>query len=391
VYEVPFVDKALFKASPAGKLVPTVAGQWAFVPAPLPPKIDMAALAEPLAEAAEALGELNGVSQQLPNPYLLISPLQRREAVSSSNIEGTYSSISDVLMLEAGAPASAASTDAKEVSNYRNALVSAFRDLEQLPLCLRVIRNVHAILLDGVSQARGANIVPGEFKRDQNWIGGSNRDIARARFVPPPPKETLECLDALEKYVQRDERGKPHGLIEAALIHYQFETIHPFPDGNGRVGRILISLFLHERGMQRPPLLYMSEFFEEHKDEYIDKMFAVSRAGEWTPWIAFFLSGVCHCSKRTIAIIKDLMALKAKYESQFKVTRRSALLLKAIDMAFEFPIFSIPEVARRLETTYRGAKQNVDKLVEAKIVKELEVRRQPKLYAATEVLDVLNR
>lgn len=384
------MEKAAFSNSPAGSLVPTINSQWAFVPAPLPPSLDMAALAMPLAEAAEAIGELNGVGQQLPNPYLLISPLQRREAVSSSNIEGTYSSISEVLMLEAGA-SSDVTSDTREVLNYSRALSGALRELNDLPLCLRLIRNAHARLLSNiVSKTRGAHIVPGEFKKDQNWIGGSNRSIERARYVPPPPLETAACLDQLEKYIQRDDKSAPHPLIDAALVHYQFEAIHPFPDGNGRVGRMLISLLLHERGAQKLPLLYMSEFFEDNKDEYIDLMFEVSRSGAWTPWIRFFLSGVCKCSKQTVTLIHNLMALKAKYEAQIKASGKSARQLALIDMIFEFPIFSIPETARRTGTTYRGASKIVQKLVEAEIVKEVRGAQSPKLFVASDIIATLN-
>lgn len=384
------MNQSEFAKSPSGHLTPTIHGQMAFVPASLPPQLDIAALANSLADAAGALGELNGVSGQLLNPYLLIRPLQRREAVSSSNIEGTYSSISEVMMLEVGGKPISPHSDALEVLNYVQALEQALEELKDLPLCLRVIKNAHLRLLKGVSKHRGANIIPGEFKRDQNWIGGSHRDIEKARFVPPPPLEALECLSQLERYIQRDDQTSPHILIDAALIHYQFETIHPFPDGNGRVGRMLTTLFLHERKAQKLPLLYMSQFFEDRKDEYIDRMFEVSRSGAWTEWVQFFLEGIAVSARDTIVLIERLIDLKKKYEEQAKVAGRSALLLRIIDIMFELPVFSVPELAARLGTTYRGALNNIEKLVEGGMVREWSVPGSPKLFVADEVLKALD-
>lgn len=383
------MNRSDFEASPSGRLAPTIKGQMAFVPSPLPPLLDLAELAHPLAEAASALGELNGVSGQLPNPYLLIRPLQRREAVSSSNIEGTYSSISEVMMLEVSGRPAPPHSDALEVLNYVQALEQALHELKELPLCLRVIRNAHRRLLTGVSKHRGANIVPGEFKRDQNWIGGSHRDIERARFVPPPPAEALECLSQLENYIQREDHRSPHVLIDAALIHYQFETIHPFPDGNGRVGRMLTTLFLHERRAQKLPLLYMSQFLEDRKDEYIDRMFEVSRTGAWTEWVTFFLEGVAVSARDTISLIERLVELKKQYEETAKVAGRSALLLRIIDIIFEAPVMSVPELARRLGTTYRGALNNIEKLLQSGIIREYP-GATPKLFVADEVLRALD-
>ncbi len=225
------MKKEDFANSPSGRLVPTEQGQWAFVPHDLPPaEIDLTKLAEPLADASRAVGELNGIGRTLPDPYLLIRPLQIREALTSSSMEGTYTTIDDLLLLEAGATESKRAAETREVANYRRALSEAIRSLEEIPLSLRTLCNAHKTLLGGAARNRGANVEAGEFKKYQNFIGGRG-GIENARFIPPPRDEALTALDRLEKYIQRDNRLGIPDLIDSALIHYQFETIHPFPDG----------------------------------------------------------------------------------------------------------------------------------------------------------------
>ena len=228
-----FVNQADFAASPVGVIIPAVPGGYAFVPSVLPRQIDVGNLASLLSEASMALGELKGIGRFMPNPYLLIRPLQKKEAVASSNIEGTFTNLSDLFLLEAGADEKGRPPDTREVMNYVRALEHAVARLTELPVCLRLMREIHEILLRGVRTQRGANITPGEFKTTQNWIGGPT--IQSARFVPPPPLETVECLRELERFIHDDEALRLPPLIYSAMIHYQFETIHPFPDGNGRV------------------------------------------------------------------------------------------------------------------------------------------------------------
>lgn len=385
------MDAQAFRESPAGRLVPTIREQLAFAPHPLPPKVDAATLA-PLASIAEAsmlLGELNGIGRSLPNPYLLVRPLQRREAVASSNIEGTYTSLSDLLLFEAGAEYASRPPDTREVYNYVAALEHAMRRLSELPVCLRLIREVHERLLRGLPKHRGSGIVPGEFKREQNWIGG--RTIERSRFLPPPPQETAAAMDALEKYIQRENTKDLPPLIDLALIHYQFEAIHPFADGNGRVGRLLIPLILHERGVLPQPFLYMSPYFEDHRDEYIDRMFEVSRSGDWAAWVTFFLNGVSVSCRETILIVQRLQDLNVRYRTKAQQARSSALLTRLVDFLFEEPYFSIPRAQEILGITYKPTRNIVEKLIAEGVLAEVSLPTRPRYVMAPEVLDIINQ
>ncbi len=356
------MDKAAFEHSPSGRLVPTIEGAWAFVPNPLPPPgLDVGSLVGPLAEASQALGELNGIGRTLPNPYLLIRPLQRREAVSSSSMEGTHTTLSDLLLLEAGASADTA-PDTQEVLNHVQALEYGVSKLPELPLSHRLLCEMHERLLSGVARHRGAAVQAGAIKRDQNWIGGSGR-ITDARFVPPPPNETIQVLKDLENYLNRADRKNYPAIIDAALSHYQFEAMHPFADGNGRIGRMLITLMLTDRGALSQPLLYMSPYLEGQKDRYIDLMFEVSRKGEWTPWIRFFMDAVVASASEAIKIVKRLQDLQKSYREKFQTAKRSALLLRMIDLAFERPALSVSSIAQDLGVTYQGALNNVNILI----------------------------
>lgn len=249
-----------FVRSPSGSLVPTERGQWAFVPNPLPPQLDLGPLAETIADAAQALGELNGIGRTLTNPLLLITPLQTREALASSSMEGTYTTIDALMIVEAGGPETDPTLDTREVANYRRALANAVASLSDLPLSIRTLCDAHRTLLQNIARHRGATVRAGDLKILQNFIGA--RTIEDARFVPPPPREATECLSAMERYIHREDRLGIPVLVDAALIHYQFETIHPFADGNGRVGRMLIPLFLMSRGVMHQPLLYLSPVLE---------------------------------------------------------------------------------------------------------------------------------
>jgi Fic family protein len=382
---------AEFQDSPSGHLVPTIGGQMAFVPNSLPPSIPpdrWSEIAEPLASASLAIGELRGIGRTLTNPYLLIAPLQRKEAISSSSIEGTYTSLSELFLFEAGARDENRAPDTREVYNYVRALQTGIAQLKSLPLCLRIIREVHEILLKGVNINRGGNAIAGEFKSSQNWIGAYK--IEEARYVPPPPREALGCLDALEKHIQREDKSDANPLVDAALFHYQFEAIHPFPDGNGRVGRILIPLFLMERGMMSQPLLYMSPYFESNKDEYIDRLLEVSRSGDWIPWIIFFLNGIKDSSDRTVSLIQKLQDLSVAYRSRLQKAGRSALLLKIVDLAFERPYFSISALSTALNVTYQATAPHVDTLMKEKIIQQVPNYSHPKMFVAHEIVKLIS-
>lgn len=382
--------KADFEASPSGRLVATEGNHWAFVPNDLPPvNIDYACIAEPLANAAQMLGELNGTGRTLTNPLLLIRPFQTREALASSSMEGTYSTFDDLALIEAGAPEADNSQDTREVINYRRALTEALASLDKLPLSIRTLCDAHRVLLDGMRRHRGFTARPGELKIHQNFIGG--REIKTARFVPPPPLEASNALGQLEKFIHRHERaGIPH-LVESALIHYQFETIHPFADGNGRVGRMLITLHLAMRGALRQPLLYLSPVLENRKDEYIDRMFDVSRRGDWIGWITFFLDVVIQSCAQTIEVADALLALHREFRQRASGAGRSSNLLTLVDHLFQLPVVTIPQVAELLDVTYRSAQLNVEALVKEGILKSLDRTSNPKYYMATEIAATINK
>ena len=354
-----------------GRLVPTIGERKALVPAPLPPReLNVAAFLPELTRATQLVGELKGIGRSVPNPLLLIRPLQRREAVSSSSMEGTYTTLSDLLLFEAGASEAATRGDNLEVLNYVRALEGAIESLPGLPISTRSIRDAHRVLLSGVTRHRGANVDAGELKGDQNWIGGGGR-IETARFIPAPPAETPDALHALTEYIHREDRDMASPLIDAALAHYQFEAIHPFGDGNGRVGRMLITLMLIDNGTMPEPLLYMSPYLERHKDRYIDLMYAVSRDGAWEPWVAFFLEAVAASASETIATVERLQDLQRAYRARFQTARRSALMLSIMDLAFERPVRSISDFAEALGVSYGGAANNLAELVAQGVAEEV--------------------
>jgi len=382
------MDPTEFSSSPSGSLTPTVFGQMAFVPHPLPPKLDLNLCANEIASATMALGELKGVSYKINNPLHVINPLQRREAIASSSIEGTYTTASELLLLESGFASGVADPDTREVQNYMRALQDGFELLSKIPVSSRLIRKLHAILLHGVKRSRGMYIVPGEFKRDQNFIG-SRRNINEARFVPPPPNLTEDLMSDLEHFINSDEAQEMSPIVLNALIHYQFETIHPFPDGNGRVGRLLLPILLAAHDVMPLPLLYISPFIEKHKDEYNDLMLDVSRNGKWESWISFFACAVEATAYETIQKIDQIAALKTNYLERVQHARASGLLPKLLDLVFDTPIISIPHAKGYLNITYRAAKQNVDKLVKMEMLTSIPNSDRPKLFICPELFRII--
>jgi Fic family protein len=242
--------------------------------------------------------------------------------------------------------------------------------------------------LRDVGRRRGVSVRPGEFKQFQNFIGGSGR-IEEARFIPPPPRESLDCLAQLEHYIHDEENGWD-ALINSALIHYQFETIHPFADGNGRVGRLLIILHLFMKKKLIQPLLYLSPVFEERKDEYIDRMYAVSSKGDWEGWISFYLTAVRDAAHQSIRLADQIFNLQKDYRSRLQKTRLSAKLLSVVDHLFERPVISIPFIQSNLNVTYAAAKKNVDHLIAADILTEIKDQTNPRLFAAREIIDLIS-
>lgn len=354
----------------SGHLVTTIQGQQAFVPAPLPPHYDLAKIAISLGEALQALGELKGACRRLQNPYMLVRPLQRNEALTSSAMEGTFTTDSHLLLAEAGLETDS-DESTQEVVNYLRALNTSLQNLDKLPLSHRIIKQAHEILLSGLGAGRGANKRPGEYKKDQNWIGG--RTLEAARYVPPPPAETQTCMDDLERYLNREYAASRSmtALIDLALVHYQIEAIHPFADGNGRVGRMLISLMAVHNGMLDMPILYISPVMEKHKDEYIDRMYNVSTTGDWEGWISFFCDRVCESCRDTVLAIDRIITLQQNYRDKAAAASRSVNPLILIDHLFERPIVSISDAAEKLNVTYAAAKSTIDKLIEIGVLVEM--------------------
>lgn len=370
-----------FGKNAQGKLVPTVYGARAFVPDPLPPTLQLEKFAMSLAEVSDAIGELRGACRKLVNPYVLIQPLQRLEAQTTSAMEGTYTTADALARTEAGL-AKDPSDDDREAYNFIRALTWARAQMKDLPISGRLLKGAHRILLDGVSRGRGRDAQPGEYARDQNMIGGTR--IETARFIPPPPDSTLEAMSLLEAYINRDFAGKQHGLIDLALVHYQFETIHPFGDGNGRLGRMLITLMAMSHHLLDLPVLYMSPELERRKDEYIEQLYSVSCRGTWEAWLSFFFEVMAASCRRTTAMVDQVIYLQITYQERVKQHSRSTNLLIVTDSLFDQPYTDASDVARRLGVSDTGARKILKQLVDLDILRELDMH--PKIWMAPEIL-----
>jgi Fic family protein len=372
-----------------GRLTRAAEGYWAFVPNPLPPRLDWDwELAATLSEADRALGELAGAARRLPNPHLLIGPFIRREAVLSSRIEGTQASLSDLFYFEAAAlpPDRKPASDVREVANYVSAMEHGIKRLKEFPLSLRLLRELHGRLMEGV---RGKHLTPGEFRRSPNWIGPPGCNLAEATYVPPSVPEMLEALGAFEKFLHARSSLPP--LVRLALVHYQFEAIHPFLDGNGRIGRLLITLLLCHDGVLSDPLLYLSVYFERLRDDYYRLLLGVSQRGAWRDWIAFFLAGVADQARDALWRASQLHQLWDSYRATLARARASALLLRLIDELFAAPVITIPRAAKVLGVTPRAARLNIDKLTRAGILEEVTGRQRYQVFTAREILKAIEQ
>jgi Fic family protein len=374
-----------FTSKAPGRLIRTAQGCWAFIPQPLPPALEIDwELASTLSEADRSLSELSGVARTLPNPHLLIAPFVRREAVLSSRIEGTQAGFSDLLFFEAAPSATPPIEDVREVANYVSALEHGLARLKDLPVSLRLIREIHERLMHGV---RGDSMTPGEFRRSQNWIGPPGCTLADAAFVPPPVAEMTQVLSDFEKYLHAALVLPP--LVRLALIHYQFEAIHPFLDGNGRIGRLLITLLLCVEGLLPQPLLYLSAFFERHRQEYYRLLMAVSQSGAWRPWIGYFLRGIAEQSSDAVKRANLLLSLRQRYREKMQSARSSSLVLQMVDDLFSTPALDVSSASKRLKVTPRAAQLNVDKLIRSGILKEATGRRRNRIFVAAEIIDII--
>lgn len=371
-----------FTSPEAGKVVKAVAGYWAFVPDPLPPKLSYDGELVTLLSAADAaLSELSGLGRLLPNPHLLIAPWMAREAVLSSRIEGTRASISDVLIDEVGGERVGAKPpdDLDEVRNYITALEHGIRRLPKLPLSLRLVREIHAKLMKGV---RGDKATPGEFRKSQNWIGATGSTPATAAYVPPPVTEMHACLDQWEKFLH--QRDNMPVLVQCALVHEQFEAIHPFLDGNGRVGRLLVTLFLMERGRLSQPLLYLSDYIDEHRKDYYDLLQRVRTHGDWDSWLRYFINGVKLIASDAVKRTTHVIELREEFRKRVS-DKPKALAL--VDQLFTNPYVTVARAMEALNVTYPTALKAVELLVERKLIEKLGERRWAKLYVCRPVLE----
>jgi len=376
-----------------GRLVPTIGGVQAFVPDPLPDNLDLRGKTVRLLAAAEnALGRLAGTTAREFNPFLVASPLLHREAILSSRIEGTVTTPEQLVLLEAetdeprrrGRP----DGDTQEVLNYVRAMHRGLELLKSLPVSLRLIREVHGVLLTGV---RGERERPGEFRQSQSWIRGTlDDDISNARFVPPPPADMRKALHDLESYLNREQTpDRDPLLVQLALIHYQFEAIHPFRDGNGRIGRLLIPLLLVSHRRLDGPFLYLSAFFERNRDRYMDLLLRVSQLGDWVSWIDFFLRGVYESAFEANEQALALLDLRQQYHRRVQKGRSSALLIRLIDELFQRPSITISQAAALLDVTGPAAGNNVHRLVSEGILREVTGRKRNQVFVADEILSFM--
>ena len=368
---------------PHGKLVIGTGGYRAFVPAALPPEIIWGeTLAFRLSAADRSIGRLAGEGRRLPNPHLPIRPFIRKEAVLSSRIEGTQASLGELLAAEAGAAVERSPADLREVGNYVTALEYGLERLESLPLSLRLVRELHERLMRGV---RGDIATPGEFRRSQNWIGRPGSTLADATYVPPPPSELMSCLSAWEQFLH-DRTFPP--LVHAALVHAQFEAIHPFLDGNGRVGRLLITLLLAHREVMPSPLLYLSAYFESTRQEYYARLLSITERGEWEEWLIYFLDGVAAQSEDAIGRIQRIDSLLSGWKLELARVR-SRLPERALDLFSANPFWTVGALADRLDVAYTTAQRAINRLEALGAVSRVGDDRRNRVYCAQAILDVL--
>jgi Fic family protein len=337
-------------------------------------------------QASHALGRLDGLASVLPDLALFIYAYVRKEAVLSSQIEGTQSSLSDLLLFENEEAPGVPVEDVQEVSNYVAALYHGLKRMrEGFPLSLRLIREIHEILL---SHGRGSDKEPGEFRRSQNWIGGTRP--GNAAFVPPPPDLVMECMGQLEIFLHQDRPDLPL-LIRAGLVHVQFETIHPFLDGNGRLGRLLITFLLCAGGALHEPILYLSLFFKAHRQVYYDLLSGVRTSGNWEAWLEFFLTGVKETSDKGIHGARRIIALLDANRKKIEARGRpAASVLRVHQYAQTHPIFSIASTAEQIGITFPTVAAAIDHMQRLGIMREVTGRQRHRLFAYGAYLDILN-
>lgn len=375
----------------AGAFVSNLTGEMAypsFRPAPLPPNPPIALSGELVAKLVDAnkkLAALDGLSARIPNMDLFVSMYVRKEALLSSQIEGTQCTLDDILnpLMEENT-----NRNVSDVVNYIKATEFALNRLHSLPLCNRLIKETHAVLMEGV---RGQEKSPGEFRYSQNWIGGQGSTIRNARYIPPNPEDMQTAMSDLEKYMNGDDSLDP--LIQAALIHYQFETTHPFLDGNGRVGRLLITLFLMEKGILSRPALYISYFLKMNRIEYYDRMTQVRKTGDYEQWVMFFLQALSDSAGDAIQTIDALTALHNQSVARLRAfsKRQQTNLLKLFAYIETNPIIDIQKTAAALGLSYNTVSKMVTILVDEGILRQTDKAGKAKIYSYADYLDILRK
>lgn len=368
---------------PSGIWRNTGGGYKAFYPNLLPPSINWSpSLIRAMSDADSRLGKLAGEGQRLPNPYLLIRPFIRREAVLSSRIEGTQSTLGELLAAEAGVAVTRSPDDLREVGNYVTALEYGLQRLKSLPLSLRFVRELHAKLMDGV---RGYHATPGDFRRSQNWIGEPGCTLAQASYVPPPHDEMMDHLSGWEKFLHEDTLPP---LVQAALMHYQFEAIHPFLDGNGRVGRLLIIILLCQREVLPLPLLYLSAFFEATRGDYYERIRGVTEHGEWERWLHYFFNGVARQSEDALSRAERINILLEKWRIQ-ATADSSATPARLLDLIGSNPYVTPRNAERKLGVVYNTAMDAIRRLERRGILQQIGESRRDRVFCAKGILDIL--
>lgn len=379
------MDAERYRSTAFGQLVRTPGrhGYLAYLPAPIPRSLP---LDEPtvrlLADAEAALGRLAGAGRLLPNPQLLVRPYLAREAVASTRIEGTRTDMGELFAFAAGG--GEPTPDVEEVLNYTRAMEAGLVRLETLPLCVRLLREMHAILLDGV---RGRERTPGELRTSQNWIGPAGATLDTAAFVPPPPAELARVLEDWERYANED--GTQPTLVRAAMLHYQLETIHPFLDGNGRLGRLLIVFFLVAQGRLPSPILYLSPYFEAQRDEYYERLQQIRERGDALGWLQFFLRGVERQSNDALVRAERLLDLRERYRKRVQAVTRSQAV-QVVDLAFTSPVLTTRVVEETIGGTRPSSLKLLGQLADLGILDETSAGpRRQRRWIAREIMEVI--
>ena len=355
-----------------------------FIPSKLPPKLDYnQSLVLSLSKADSTLSKLSGAGLLLPNPNLLIVPYLKKEALSSSRIEGTRISLSDYFLSEAKG-ITKENIESTEVGNYIRAIKHALKEIDTKPISMELIKEMHKILLKRV---RGDELLPGNVRPVQNWIGPKNTKIKDATFVPPPKKEVEKLVRELIEYLNTNDEMPL--LIKCALMHYQFETIHPFCDGNGRIGRALITLYLCKKNKISKPLLYASDYFEKHRREYYEILLTTNKTGKFEDWIKFFLEAIKVQSEDALDRTIKIQRLREEYQRKTKNHKQASNLLNVIDTLFLNPFIKTNQIAKELNVTYPTAKKAIDNLIKLEILKSLKGMERNKLFVAHEILDII--